>query len=531
MAKAGIGALASTLMPTGPSNRYRIRSVTTVMKAAVSQAIWPGFRKGMSPWFPTISPCRPFPTSAPAFRSQASQIASTGWPRYRGAPGKAGQWITPINALSRARMSFVAGVDVSETTGRAGLPGRHGNGRGKVRVAGIGRDARAAALRRALAAEPVEPCLIEYPDRRSDASLILCEANGENAVVTTQDCARSLTLAELRPRLDAGLLVLLGNLRPEVTTAFLAEAGRRRILRALSLSPVERIAAPALSRQAAPVRTLGAEGAELWQGGHCVAAVPAPRIRLVDPTGAGDCFLGTLLASMLRRGAAAPGPPDLEVAAWAGSVAAARKGTQAAFPDSATFARACAPRCRMRLWRSIRTSINRCSPGSGRISRQSRTMRRASIATSAAARRAPRPAHSAADGSAFGDSDPEGAAHPAQVSGSGLDRIVAVNYPVDGGTDWAPPLVQRPAGELTDRRFGCHDLARRGNPKLRGVGATRFNAAGRQGRRAVPTWPDGPAARGRPDGSTRSRLARRRIPARCRSSAPRAHGSQSRCAA
>ena len=348
-------------------------------------------------------------------------------------------------------------------------------------VVGIGRDARAVALRRALAAEPVEPCLIEYPDRRSDAALILCEANGENAVVTTQDCARSLTLAELWPRLDAGLLVLQGNLRPEVTTAILAEAGRRRILRALNPSPIDGIAAPALSRQAAPVRTLGAEGAELWQGGHCVAGVPAPRIRLVDPTGAGDCFLGTLLALTLRRGAAAPGLPDLEVAAWAGSVAAARKGTQAAFPDSSTFARACAPRCRMRLWRSIRTSINRCSPGSGRISRQSRTTRRASIATSAASKRALRPAHSAADGSAFADLDLEGAAHPAQVSGSGLDRIVAVNCPVDGGTDWAPPLVQRPAGELTDRRFGCHDPARRGNPNLRGVGAGAVQRGGAAG--------------------------------------------------
>ena len=234
---------------------------------------------------------------------------------------------------------------------------------GRVRlVAGIGRDARAAALRRALAAEPVEPCLIEYPDRRSDASLILCEATGENAVVTTQDCARALTLAEVRPHLDDGLLVLQGNLRPEVTTAILAEAGRRRLLRVLNPSPVEGIAAlalalaeiivanaaetealggaAALSRQAVLVRTLGAEGAELWQAGQRVAAVPAPRIRLVDPTGAGDCFLGALLASMLRRSAASPGLADLEVAAWAGSVAAARKGTQAAFPDAATFARA-----------------------------------------------------------------------------------------------------------------------------------------------------------------------------------------------
>ena len=159
-------------------------------------------------------------------------------------------------------------------------------------MVGIGRDARAVALRRALAAEPVEPCLIEYPDRRSDAALILCEANGENAVVTTQDCARSLTLAELWPRLDAGLLVLQGNLRPEVTTAILAEAGRRRILRALNPPPIEGIAAPALSRQAALVRTQGAEGAELWQGGHCVAAVPAPRIRLVTRPGQGTASLG-----------------------------------------------------------------------------------------------------------------------------------------------------------------------------------------------------------------------------------------------
>lgn len=47
--------------------------------------------------------------------------------------------------------------------------------------------------------------------------------------------------------------------------------------------------------------TCGPRGAIVWQGGH-MSAVPAPRVQLVDPTGAGDTFCGAALA-LLAQGA------------------------------------------------------------------------------------------------------------------------------------------------------------------------------------------------------------------------------------
>ncbi|MNL67599.1 hypothetical protein D3C87_1922010 [compost metagenome] len=72
MAKAGIGALASTLMPSGTPTAREIRSVTTDMKAEVSGPMSSGLEKGTSPWFSTISPWMPPAISASASRMQAS---------------------------------------------------------------------------------------------------------------------------------------------------------------------------------------------------------------------------------------------------------------------------------------------------------------------------------------------------------------------------------------------------------------------------------------------------------------------------
>ena len=50
------------------------------------------------------------------------------------------------------------------------------------------------------------------------------------------------------------------------------------------------------------VRTLGLAGAE-WAGPGGVGSVPAPRVTVVDTTGAGDCFVGALAAGLQAGGA------------------------------------------------------------------------------------------------------------------------------------------------------------------------------------------------------------------------------------
>lgn len=76
--------------------------------------------------------------------------------------------------------------------------------------------------------------------------------------------------------------------------------------------------------------TLGSEGAMLWD--HEIKKyfhVPAPKLKAVDTTGAGDCFVGTL-AFCISRG------DDLHSALKQAVVNASdsvlRKGTQSSFP-------------------------------------------------------------------------------------------------------------------------------------------------------------------------------------------------------
>lgn len=226
-------------------------------------------------------------------------------------------------------------------------------------VAVIGEDRRGAKLRSELEAEPLQADLISRA-LPSDLSVILRDASRENAIITTQACARALSAAEaIRAAEGAEIVVLQGNLAPETTLAVLQAAGADGQFRVLNPSPVEGCTAEmlrncdllvvnageaahfggaeALSQGRALVRTLGAEGAELWQDGACLLQVPAPKSEVLDTTGAGDCFLGALVASMVRRGARAVTAPDLTLAAWAAGICVSRLATQHAFPSAEEF--------------------------------------------------------------------------------------------------------------------------------------------------------------------------------------------------
>jgi ribokinase len=71
--------------------------------------------------------------------------------------------------------------------------------------------------------------------------------------------------------------------------------------------------------------TLGAEGAVLLERGRVIARATAPAVEVVDETGAGDTFTGTLIAAFLHR---VPPGPALEAAVRAGSLAVTVSGAQ-----------------------------------------------------------------------------------------------------------------------------------------------------------------------------------------------------------
>jgi ribokinase len=86
---------------------------------------------------------------------------------------------------------------------------------------------------------------------------------------------------------------------------------------------IERVGAAFGSGQVA--LTLGAEGAVLLERGRVIARATAPAVDVVDETGAGDTFTGTLIAARLHR---LPPGPALEAAVRAGSLAVTVSGAQ-----------------------------------------------------------------------------------------------------------------------------------------------------------------------------------------------------------
>lgn len=226
-------------------------------------------------------------------------------------------------------------------------------------IAPVGSDPRGAEIRDRLSAEGLSGALVEV-DAPSDRSMILATEDGENAIVTTHAAAEALTPEAAVAGLAGALLVVQGNLSRATTRAVLAAARAQGMATAANPSPLrpwfpslwplidtvvlnegeaEALGSPEALLAAGVkqvVLTLGAKGACLITatGEEHVPAVPATAI---DPTGAGDCFMATALASALRRGT----PLDahaLRHGAQAAALTVARPGTQSAFPTQAEFA-------------------------------------------------------------------------------------------------------------------------------------------------------------------------------------------------
>lgn len=76
--------------------------------------------------------------------------------------------------------------------------------------------------------------------------------------------------------------------------------------------------------------TLGAAGAELWQGGRKIAEARPPKVEVVDSTGAGDVFVAALTVALIEG---QPAGKALAFACAAGALATTCAGAQPSAPQ------------------------------------------------------------------------------------------------------------------------------------------------------------------------------------------------------
>jgi ribokinase len=210
------------------------------------------------------------------------------------------------------------------------------------------------------------------PDMASGVALILVDDGGENRIlyvpgptltISIADAERAvdafqpdLVLLTLEPPLEtAGRLIELAKLRsipvvlnatpePAAAVALLAQVdvlivNESEASQILDIKPGELEWSEAVERlhelgPATVVATLGEQGALVWHDG-AVKQIPAPRVEVVDTTGAGDSFCGAFAARLVR------GDDPVTAARYgvaAGSLAVTVAGAQPSIPTAAEIA-------------------------------------------------------------------------------------------------------------------------------------------------------------------------------------------------
>ena len=198
----------------------------------------------------------------------------------------------------------------------------------------------------------------------SGHAVIQVDGTGQNAIVIVGGANRMIEHADVESafeQLGAGDWLMLQNEINDLERVF-AEAGRRDVQLAFNLAPVDgreqgydlravkllivnEIEAAALAREQDPssalalirarlpdtdvVLTCGDQGL-LYAGPSGAGDVRPYSVRAVDETGAGDAFIGYLLAGLLQGMKLADA---LEFGSAAGALAATRAGAASSIPD------------------------------------------------------------------------------------------------------------------------------------------------------------------------------------------------------
>lgn len=195
----------------------------------------------------------------------------------------------------------------------------------------VGTDTFAATALAGLAAAGVDLRGVARVPRPTGVALINVEAHGENAITVVAGANGEVRAARIADAdLHAGTTVLLQLEVPLAEVAQVAQraraGGARVVLNAAPASPVpdsllECVDVFVVNENEAAfyaggvtdaatfcaqwkerfgmttVLTLGSRGAQAWTGGQLVH-VAAPRVEVVDTTGAGDAFVGALAAAL-----------------------------------------------------------------------------------------------------------------------------------------------------------------------------------------------------------------------------------------
>lgn len=238
-------------------------------------------------------------------------------------------------------------------------------------VGAVGSDAFAGPALSGLRAAGVDLAAVAVHDGPTGVALVTVAEDGENTIVVVPGANARVDAGAVAAHRElvagAAVVVVQGEI-PRSGTEAAAAATRGRLLvnlapvvevdvtvladadplvvneheAALALAALDPAPAPADEESVARallargvrsvVVTLGARGA-LVATAEGVTRVAAPRVPVVDTTGAGDAFVGAL-AAHLARGAGLV--PAARTAARVGAYAVGRAGAQPSYPDAAT---------------------------------------------------------------------------------------------------------------------------------------------------------------------------------------------------
>jgi len=211
----------------------------------------------------------------------------------------------------------------------------------------VGRDGMAEEAMALLLADDVDiGGVIADAEQPTGVALIAVDPEGENQIVVAAGANHSAFPEQLPARIETPLILQL-ELPIETVEA---AVGRATEFVCVNLAPAQPVSDQLLRRadlivvnetEAAyygdllhhgggrVVVTQGAKGAVLYQRGVELARAAPPKVRAVDATGAGDCFVGAICVALLEG---MEPEAALTFACAAGAIAATRPGAQPSMP-------------------------------------------------------------------------------------------------------------------------------------------------------------------------------------------------------
>ena len=270
----------------------------------------------------------------------------------------------PGETVTEAQLSKSSGGKGANQAAAAALLGASVKFLGRVGDDGFGEP-----LVEALADKGVDTSLIEAsPDSSTGTAFITVTPDGENAITVAPGANRTLSADDVDDASDAigdaRVLVAQMEVPPEVVLRAVEVAARQGTRALVNLAPTSEVPRKLLEKldhlvvneheaafllhgrvegvqgalSAAPellelgpksaVITLGREGA-VFSDGESTNHLPAPKVDAVDTTGAGDAFVGALVAKIAQE---LPLNDAVAYAVRAGAAAVTRKGAQGALP-------------------------------------------------------------------------------------------------------------------------------------------------------------------------------------------------------